>query len=286
MTIEQLTSNQISGLLNERDNSVVKKIKELVAGVNDLNVGAPKLKYRFLLSTGPLVLETDTVLVVNTAGGDVDIQLPLSSTVMDDGNLRRFWVHHVGGGNRCRMVFAGSGTFTDGLTFLDVRETKTAQLGAIYDPSEAGWLRITDVPIILSGQVASPMAAGTFIVPTAIPFDTILRQDHSEVLELNLASPTDFVAKKTGDYSVDIHMAFDSTGGGTWNVLAEVQVNGVTVPGMAQPTGNYGGEDDSLSMSQPLQLVAGDVVTIVLSQPSGPLTGNLVNMVITLITEI
>jgi len=225
------------------------------------------------------------VLIVDTSLGDVTLTLFPSDEHPNDGLLHRYWVHHIGGGNRCQIVCA-DGSYADGLVRLYLSEGNTTQLGGMYDATNPMWLRISKEPVDLQVRRNASWAAANFAAPTPVPFDVSDYIDNNAVMDWGVGTPTRIVIRKTGRFTFNYAVDIDSTGGLTWNCQAYLRVNGATVvAGSTRRGGNFGNEDDSMSNPcEPVQLTIGDYVELVVDQNN--LTGNLVGAKVTVITEV
>lgn len=223
------------------------------------------------------------VIVVDSTAAPVTITLFPDAEAPNDGNIHRWWVTHVAGDNNVTVVVDG-GAFADGLIGYVLPKSRTVQLGV---KNGGGWLRIGTALSTEQVRRAAPLAAAAFAAPGApIPFDIADRQDNTNIalwspfLPLSADQVQILLA---GRYQIGFSADIDSTGGATWNADVWLTVNDAEVPGTRRTTGNFGNEDQSVSLPRvTIDLNADDRVKLVASQTL--LTGNLKTAVLAIDT--
>ncbi len=217
-----------------------------------------------------------SVILVSTIGGDVTVTLPAAATVPQDGLIHRVWVHHIRGENTCTIEIDGE-DFFDGLVDCHPSVGATVTMGVMYMGSgNPGWLRISHLRTVTQVRRAATWAASNFSSAVGIPFDALNIEDNSHVSAWGSPSNVSRInIGFEGRYGVHYIINVDSTGGSTWNLDAWIRVNGAKeIPGTRIRTGNYGGEDNAISLPHvDTLLVVGDYVELVVQHTS--LTGNL-----------
>ena len=232
-------------------------------------------------------LQNAPVIIVDTTIGNVDVVLPAADTISGDGLIHRVWVHHINGTNVCSVSCDGE-NFYDGLINSNIKLHETVQLGGMnMGVGNPGWLRIGNTKVVLQARRAATWAAVNFTTPTAIPWDTLIKEDNNNVLNWDIGTPTRLTAKYGGNYNVNFVFNIDSVGGATWVIQAQLRINGtIYVPGTYLRTGNYGGEDQCMALpnSGDIYLNANDYIEVVIIQ--NLLTGNLNSAAVCIETKV
>ncbi len=217
---------------------------------------------------------------------DVEITLPdPSGAPLNDGLLRRLYVGNFGGAGG--HVHIHSSHFIDEVTLVDLkRNGESILLGMTNNSMAASWMRISSLGNTLQIRRAATWSAASFNAATAVPFDT---EDHEGNPSLTswegVTNPSRMTFGFDGCFAISGMASINSTGGGTWNLQCFLRKNGTTeIPGSRLRTGNYGSEDDSVTMSPiSVNLVAGDYLEWVFDHYN--LTGYMVSAVLSASTQ-
>jgi len=250
----------------------------LITGDNKQSIVSKTSDYTITLDD----IDKGRVIVADTTSGDVTFTLPLLSTLPSDGYLRNFSIGHSGGANN---VYIQTNA-TDNFVFASV--SKKICLGSsnfhftiagLYTGSVGRWGFQRNVTIKASGHRDSNWASSNFSSNTIIPFDSEAYNNNDELLLYTSGASSRYTVKTSGSYKIAFQVDLDSTGGGTWNALAQVYKNGVALDTLQARTGNYGNEDQSMSsISSYVDLVADDYIDLRIDQNN--LTGNLIHAIL------
>jgi len=219
---------------------------------------------------------TDLTGVQTTA--DLTFTLPAPTGLPNDGMFRGpLYCGNFTGDHALTIDITSSGTFSDGLSSVRLeKDSESIMLGCVNGDLAQTWMRISQINDYIQLRRGSTWAATNFAAPTAVPF-TVL--DHAGNPDISYwDTPTNvsrLYAAFDGDFLFHGVANIDSTGGVTWTLECWLRVNGITeVPGSRARTGNYGNEDQSISIAGlTVALTAGDYVEWVFDHTS--LTGNL-----------
>ena len=224
------------------------------------------------------------VIVVDTTSGDVTLTLPLLSTLPSDGILRNFSIGHSSGSNDV-IIETNS---ADNFVFASV--SKTFNLGhsnfhftlaGIYTGSDGRWGFQRNVTINASSHREANWASTNFSSMTIVPWDNEHNNNNDELLIYTAGASARYTVKTPGKYKIAYQIDIDSTGGGTWNATSQVYKNGLALENTEVRTGNYGNEDQSMSLIPTyIDLVADDYIDLRIDQNN--LTGNLVHSIFNL----
>ncbi len=210
---------------------------------------------------------------------DVVLTLPAPTGLpAHDGMLRRLYLGIMSDTEygKVDIAIASSGVFSDGLEKAELRKDgSTVMLAAFNAALQSTWQRISSMKDVMQIRRAATWAAANFSTATALPFDTADTENNDAVSEWAITPNPSYVSiNYTSRYTVSGFASLDSTGGSTWTCEAYLAVNGTEVSGTRIRTGNYGGEDQALTLSpMVLDLEDGDYLEWVFDQAS--LTGNL-----------
>lgn len=153
-----------------------------------------------LAASANIEFGSEPVIIVDSTAGPVVVTLFASATAPNDGQIYRYWVNHIAGDNPVTVQIAGGETFADGLLHYLLPFGKTIQLGVL---NGGGWLRIGDALEVLRVGREAAWAAGNFVAATAVPFDTLYRNDNDAVQDINLlGAPTDVVINYRSRYQL------------------------------------------------------------------------------------
>jgi len=229
------------------------------------------------------LLATDQILMVDTTAAEVVITLPLSSS-FSSGVWRNFIINHTKGTNNVKIICSGTETFVYGNTWFDLgSHPYSFTIGTFNNGVSSSWGLVRNVTVKASVRRDTNWSAANFSSITAIPFDVEAynSQDELMITDIGGANTSRLEVLNTGTYKVSYGLDIDSTGGFTWNLTAQLYKNGVAVSHTDVRTGNYGGEDSSLSfIPSYIDLVAGDYLELRINQNN--LTGNLVGATLNL----
>jgi len=250
--------------------------------------GAGKTKFRVVNADTTFVIDSDEIIVCDTSLGAIQVNLPLASSIPADGFVRQGFIVNMGGQNPVNVMTTAPETFPRGNTSIRLNQImEVLHVGGMPAPIN-GWGNVASVEINDVLRLATPFPAASFAVPTAVPFDTIVREDDPAILMGDIAiGPTQ--GRITALVPLEIEVAYfidiNSTGGGTWNATADLRVNGVSAVGSKLTSGNFGNEDQSTSLPKvPVSLAAGQFIELFIAQTS--LTGNLANAGLIVNTQI
>jgi hypothetical protein len=214
---------------------------------------------------------SDRVVVMKTPG---TVILPRTNVIDDDGYMRQFWVKN-GSAGPVVIQTTPPEVFTPGNNKI-VLNTKnnTAHIGCVYSATGTdSWMNIAEQLNIMQVRRSSIWDAANFSNDTPIPFDVVDKDTNDSVILYNSSSPTLVQTQVYGTAAVSYWAAIDSTGGSTYTVEAFLRKNGITeIPGTRVITGNYGNEDQSLSIGVThVDIEIGDYFEVVFNQSN--LTG-------------
>ena len=210
--------------------------------------------------------------------------LPAPSAVPSNNQFcGPFYVGNFGGEHALIVDIASSGKFSDGLASIYLEyDSESAMLGVVNGELSTTWMRISNIRDNLQVRRAATWASSNFSSPTPVPFDT---EDHAGNPDVSYwdspTNPTRVVAPFKSDHVVSGSANIDSTGGTTWTCECWLRKNGTTeIPGSRLRTGNYGNEDQSVTLPPMLvKLAAGDYLEWVFDHAS--LSGNLHSAMLT-----
>lgn len=242
-----------------------------------------------IVSWGAMQLSADYAAVVSdpsvwiidtsgsTPGTGYTLTLFPSSDQPNDGRLYGRYVHKFAGDpDQPLTILPPPGeTFADGLTKCVMRHAgETVRLGGMYMNPGNGWLRLLRRCVVCQVRRDTTWSALNFSSPAPVPWTINDVEDNDAVLDFTSGPPELVTAHYSARYMMSYQVSIDSTGGSTWNLTAYLRINGTTIiPGSVR-TGNYGGEDASLSLPRvDYDLVAGDYIELVLDHTN--LTGEM-----------
>jgi len=224
------------------------------------------LGVRFVNSNANVEAVDPPVIIVDSSMGNVQVTLFPDSEAPADGKIHRWWVTRRSGVNRVTVVVDGS-TFADGLAEYVLPLNKTVALGVL---NGGGWLRIGDALTVTQVRRAASWAAANFVAPSPVPFDVADRIDNPAVSNWSPFAPLSSDQVRVvypGRYQLAYAVDFDSTGGATWNAILYLTRNGTEIPGTRLVTGNFGNEDQSVSLPPvTVDLDADDRIRLVAQQ--------------------
>ena len=233
-----------------------------------------------------ITLDDETVVIAAVAS-NITITLPLLSSLIAGSYDIVELIPIVANGYKIRIQTQGSDEFPFGNTWFDLPVSqKHFEIGL----SAHGFNLRRNISVTGLYRRITNWSASNFTSMTPIPFNEESTNTQSELLVWGEdgnggTNPSRVYVNTSGNYNVSFGLDIDSTGGTTWNVRAQIFVNGVSVNHADVSTGNYGGEDQSLSfIPMSLPLTAGDYVEIHLDQTnlSGSLIGCTFNISIRL----
>jgi len=215
-------------------------------------------------------VEDEVLMVMSTA---CTINLPLQSTIPNNGKMFTYYVYKLSTGGYCDIITPSGHTFPLGYTKQKLfYPEEFLHVGA---STYGYWGKISSLKIASVAQRVGAWDASNFTSYTPIPFTSAPIEDNDEIFEWS--GTTMLVCKIptriNANYAVDV----DSTGGGTWNIFGRIIINGTDVVSLSNRiSGNYGGEDDTLTLPTiPIDLNAGDYIELEVTHTN--LTGNIDN---------
>ena len=217
------------------------------------------------------------------------INLPTSSTIVDDSHIYKTRIVIVGEGNESLSIkITGGETFTKGMTTIKLYRNVNDDVivGALNNVALglAGWQREGDNKVICSAtrNTILPINAPVF---TTIPFQVEDRKTNETILNWSLSNPNYIESLIRQDARIDYKISFLSTNpGGTWTaesviVVDRKQTNGSFIPEQIDfsksYTGNFRGENQLITGYSDTVLNEGDRVRLEYIEfgLSGNLTG-------------
>jgi len=220
--------------------------------------------------------DTDLTGVETTA--DLTFTLPDPTDWPNDKMFRGpLYVGNFTGENALTIDIEDSGSWSDGLEKVVLTESsESVMLGVVNGDLAQKWLRISSVQHYEQLRRAATWAAANFSSAAGLPFDTQDRAGNDALSEWAVTpNPSRVTFNFTGFFLIGGFANIDSTGGSTWNVECWLRKNGTTeVAGSRIRTGNYGGEDQALTLTPILvEVEDGDYIEWVFDHTS--LTGSL-----------
>ncbi len=238
------------------------------------------------VNTNTTVLVTDQVIFVDTTSGDITITLPLSTAYPADGYLYELWVKNASGSNDVIIQLSGGEIFSQGHNKVILHSNRMAyHMGAM---NGGGWSNVDGITVAIETHRNTDWNSSNFSSYTAIPWNHTDLSDNDAIMDDDISgsNPSRIECKTAGRYCLSYHLAVDSTGGSTWNLNSRIRINGSsTIDSSETRTGNYGGEDGSLSIGFIcVDLDANDYLELELEQTN--LTGNVISAVLHVNTTI
>lgn len=254
--------------------------------VNDLNLPSsyPAVAKNVSYTMNPI---NESLILTYQTTNDITITIPESSSMPNDGKVRECLIYDLGGTGKVFIETSGTDTFQNGATRLQLtRAGDFFRFGIAYPNLGQGIATLNSKSVHERLRYNTTWAAANFATATPVPFNTVDLETDPNILEQDGVNPSRLNIKTTGVHELGFSLAVDSTGGATYNVNAYLRVNGSTIiPGTNIITGNYGGEDQSMSIASiDYVLNAGDYVELVLDHTN--LTGNANNIVLTAKTKL
>jgi hypothetical protein len=226
--------------------------------------------------------DNDEVILVNTLqSSGCTLNLPNSNTINNNGKLWEYWIYKNSTDFNDITIQLSGQTFPLGHSKHILRYAEEfLHLGGSF---LGGWSKISTLKIVDSLVRNSNWASTNFSTASAVPFESNEVNDNDEILLWSGTTQIKCLVPTRVDVSFIVDI--DSTGGATWNATVEIRKNGATINTTQMITGNYGGEDQSISCPPlPVEVQSGDYLELYIQQNS--LTGNLINAVMTVSTII
>jgi hypothetical protein len=225
---------------------------------------------------------TEALLLTYQVNNDIVITIPLSSSMPNDGHIREYIIYHLGSGTgKVTIQASGAEIFENGASSLVLNNKGDSIRFGIGYPNLGQGIALMSAPrVTAQARYPGNWASANFVNPTAVPFDTFDKESDTNVLEWDDVNPSRLKINVTGSVQLSFAIAIDSTGGATYNVQAYLRLNGTTLlPGSNTVTGNYAGEDQSLTIPNlEYKFTAGDYVELIIDHAS--LTGNANNILL------
>jgi hypothetical protein len=175
----------------------------------------------------------------------------------------------------------GTGIFQNGLNEIKIYNRGTLRMGYVCPNIADGAFLLQELFSSLQARKSIEWSACSFSSATAVPFDiTDIKYDENIIEHSNTTNNSRVTFGCKGRVKVSYSCFIDSTGGSTYNVTTYLRKNGTTtIPGSTARTGNYGGEDNSLSIgSMGFDVSVGDYIELIVDQDN--LTGYLKEIMI------
>ncbi len=230
----------------------------------------------------------DTVLLFDTTGGPVTVTLPLASAEpVRSRRIKRFLMFHLAGDNPVNVVTASPGVFPRGNTKRVLPTRGGLEFGVGNNGTLAQWIvyPVNTVGVSLSRNV--DLADASWAVPTPLPWLVLNNNENDTVFGTDIggANPSRITALVDLDCIATFFLSIVSIGGGVWSATAELRVNGTPIANSLIRTGNFGEEDQSLSMPRfKVSMSAGDYLEVWIDNDA--LLGDLVNADVVVTAEI
>ena len=229
--------------------------------------------------SGNYVLTWDDRVIVQQEANSI-ITLPHTDDLPDDGYIRSFWVNNASTGSTT-IKLTSPDTFPAGndkvvLTTLN----ESVQLGAIHSQGYGGWSLSSRHKAIVQIRRDSAWDASNFDNEAAVPFTVTDQETNDSVVYFDDVNKDRIIFNVNATIVVSYWLYVDSTGGGTYTASTRLVKNGnIELLGSKCVTGNYGGEDQSISIGFIYHQVSpGDYIQLFASQNN--LTGNINNVVL------
>ncbi len=234
-----------------------------------------------IMANYTLDIENDNVIMC-MGTTDITITIPDTNAIPNDGIFREFFIFNLSSnGSKVNIETTGGQTFIQsGLTSISLNANELYNFGAGHPNMGDGLATTTTRNSYIQTRYNGSWSAASFTSATPVPFNTtdlewdanIIEHDNSNVSRLNF--------KVGGIAEISYWFGIDSTGGSTYTMQGYLRKNGTTIiDGSSMPTGNYGGEDQSISIGVLyVPVVAGDYIELVLQNTN--LTGVVNNIVV------
>ena len=231
--------------------------------------------------------DEDYSIVVAAITQDITITLPLLS-VIEIGKYKNFeFIPIVANGYRVRISTQGADVFPFGNTWFDMpKSQKQFEIGA----SPHGFNLRRNISLIGEYHRPNVWNASNFNTLASIPLTIETKNTQPQLIRWGEdgsggTNPSRIYVETSASYDISFGLDIDSTGGSTWNILAGVYINSILMDYAEVRTGNYGGEDQSLTfLPKSIDLDSGDYVEIKVIHTN--LTGNLIGCTLNINTRL
>jgi len=234
-----------------------------------------------------LDFENDNVIMCNNTI-DITITIPNTDTITNDGIFREFFIFNLSSNDsKVNMTTSDGQSFIqNGLSSIRLNKNELFNFGAAYPNVGDGLATTATRAVIAQLRYNGAWSSASFTSATPVPFNTTDKEWDPNVIEHNDTTISRLDFKAGGLVALSYWLGINSTGGSTYNVTGYLRKNGTTIiSGTELPPGNYGGEDQSLSIGVIYETVnAGDYIELMLVNTS--LTGDANNIVLTAKMEI
>ena len=232
------------------------------------------MKAASFTATAEEVMNGATFLINSTAA-EVVITLPLVSTLTMDSIIKTFNIIHGMGDNNIKIQCSGSDTMIYGNTFVNLGAARGQFIIASRSSTSLkSYLLFRNFTVKASAHRDATWNASNFSSTTIIPWDAEPYNSQDEILDYTAGASARYTIETTGTYKVNYTIDINSTGGATWNATSWIYKNGVVLENTEVRSGNYGNEDQSMTLPcSYIDLEAGDYIDVRIDQNN--LTGTI-----------
>ena len=201
---------------------------------------------------------TDYGLIVAATVADIIITLPPLADLTDKPYQVLEIIPVVANGFKVRIATQGADTFPFGNTWFDLPfSQKHFSIGL----HPHGFNLRRNISIGMTVHRAAVWASTNFVTPIGIPWDVLVKNNQSELLEHDLGiNPERIYVRTKGSYIISGGLNADPQTVQDWQVIASIYVNGIEIPYMKMTIGGSGNNNESLYASSPIDLEEDDYI--------------------------